>query len=234
MNSLKLKEELNSIIKTSINETLTEKNVSELNEAYVAQPKKFSQVSESLSSKTKEAHTELYKAYIETLNNLSAQLDNYSKEGNSNHSDWRSAKIDESYNLNATWLHELYFANCFDPNSEIFMDSQSFMKLQRDWGTFEDWQKDFLSTGLSSREGWVVCGYNIFLKRFVNTIIDLHSTNVMIGLIPVIVVDMWSHSYYKDYLKDKKSYLVAMMREFNWDIIEERVEKVLKVEEAMR
>jgi Fe-Mn family superoxide dismutase len=233
MTSPNLKKDLQSAILNSLKETI---NNSEdiLNEAYVAQPKTFPQVSESLSDKTKSSHSELYKFYIESLNKISSELDSISKDSNNNYSQWRNAKIDETYNLNATWLHELYFANCFDPHSEIYMDSKTFMRLQRDWGSFEEWQKDFLATGHSSREGWVICGYNVFLKKFVNTLIDLHSTNVMAGLIPVLVIDMWSHSYYKDYLRDKKSYLIAMMREINWNIVEDRIEKILKIEEVLK
>ena len=44
-----------------------------------------------------------------------------------------------------------------------------------------------------------------------NTIIDLHSENVPAGGYPVIVMDVWQHAYYKDYLKDVKTYVVAMM-----------------------
>jgi Fe-Mn family superoxide dismutase len=233
MTSPNLKNNLKSIIDNTIRETIS-KTQESLNEAYVAQPKTFPQVSESLSDKTKAAHSELYKAYIESLNKISSELDSISKDSNNNYSQFRNAKIDETYNLNATWLHELYFANCFDPHSEIYMDSKTFMRFQRDWGSFEEWQKDFLSTGITSREGWVICGYNVFLKRFVNTVIDLHSTNVMVGIIPIICIDMWSHSYFKDYLKDKKSYLIAMMREINWNIVEDRVEKIVKIEEVLK
>jgi len=228
------KNDLKSIIESSIKETITAKTSDILNEAYFAQVKTFPQVSESLSDKTKISHTELYKGYVESLNKVSSELDSVSKDGDSNHSIWRNTKVDEIYNLNATWLHELYFANCFDPQSEVYMDSKAFMRLQRDWGSFEEWQKDFLATGIVSREGWVVCGYNVFLKKFVNTLIDLHSTNVMVGIIPILVIDMWSHSYFKDYLKDKKSYLVTMMREINWDIIEDRIEKIIKIEEILK
>ena len=58
-----------------------------------------------------------------------------------------------------------------------------------------------------------------------NSIVDLHSLNVMTGMFPVIVMDCWEHSYYKDYLKDRKSYVFAMMKELNWEIIDKRVEK---------
>lgn len=195
-----------------------------LQEAYVAQPKQYRQVTEFLSQKTKDAHEELYKRYIKSLNDVSAKLDSVDKTvDSSSHSDFRSNKLDEAYNLNAVWLHELYFANCFDPNSEIFMDSIAYIKLQNSFGTFDDWQKDFSACAMSCGNGWAICGYNIFLKKYVNTMISNHSQDVMMGIIPIIVIDMHEHAYHKDYVLDKKSYLLSQLRSLNWTVIEERV-----------
>jgi len=99
------------------------------------------------------------------------------------------------------------------------------MRLSRDFGNFDNWQKDFIACCLSARNGWAVTFYNTHLQRYMNSIIDLHSLNVMTGMFPVIVMDCWEHSYYKDYLKDRKSYVFAMMKELNWEIIEKRIEK---------
>lgn len=206
-----------------------------LDESYVATPKPYKQVTEFISQKTKDAHVELYKGYIETLNKVSSELDSVDTENaDSRHSAYRSLKLDEAYNLNATWLHELFFANCFDPNSEIYMDSMAFMRLQRDFGTFDAWQKDFIACARSAGEGWAVCGYNMFLKRHVNTIISHHSCDIQVGFYPLIVVDMWSHSYFRDYLGDKNSYITAMMRELNWVSIEERFNKAEKIAEVLK
>lgn len=204
-------------------------------EAYVAQQKHFNQVSELLSQRTKDSHVALYQDVVGALNRTSAELDKCDRSAaSSNHSDFRSHKLDEAYNLNSVWLHELYFANCFDPHSEIFMDSLAYMKLQRDFGTFEDWQRDFIACAMSCGEGWAVCGYNIFLQKYVNTFVSHHSNDVMVGLYPLIVIDMWSHSYYRDYMTDKKSYLVAMMRELNWEIVEDRFKTAEAIAKAVK
>lgn len=200
--------------------------VSSLDESYVHEPKPFKQVTEFVSQKTKDSHVELYKNYVESLNKVSAELDTAPRnQSNPRHSEFRTLKIDETYNLNAAWFHELYFANCFDPHSEIVMDSIAYLKLQRDFGTFEDWQRDFMSCALSAGNGWAICGYNMFLKRYVNTFVSGHNENVFAGFYPLIVVDMWEHAYTRDYLTDKKSYLVSQMRELNWNVIEERFKK---------
>ena len=219
--------DVEKIIKESIKQDRSSlEDVGLLDESYVAEPKQFKQVTEFVSQKTKSAHVEKYKNYIESLNKVSSELDTVGRSDiNSRNSEFRSLKIDETWNLNAVWLHELYFSNCFDPHSEIVMDSMSFMRLQRDFGTFDDWQRDFMACALSSRGGWAICGYHMFLKKYVNFFIDEHSGSVPIGFYPLIVVDMWEHAYYRDYLNDAKSYLISQMREFNWNVIEERFKK---------
>ena len=216
--------DIDQIIKKSVSDSVKSQTKGLVAESYVAEPKSFKQVSERLSQKTKDAHTELYSSYITSLNTVSSKLDTVERNSvDYRSSDFSSLKKNETFNLNAKWLHELYFANCFDPHSEISMDTKSFMKLQRDFGSFDDWQKDFMACAFAAGEGWAVCAYSIHLQRYVNTVINGHSDNVMMGLYPIIVVDMWSHAYYKDYLDDKESYLISQLREINWTVVEDRV-----------
>jgi Fe-Mn family superoxide dismutase len=228
----------NQDIKNIINETLkinspNEKEV--ISEALVANVKQFNMNTEYLSDANKNNHIQLYKGYVESFNKISAELDAADKsDANSNSSTYRSLKIDETYNMNAIYLHELYFANVNDPNSKITMDSLAYMRLARDFGSFDEWQKDFIACCKAARCGWVVTYYNFYTQTFMNTIIDLHSENVPAGGYPVIVMDVWQHAYYKDYLKDVKTYVIAMMKQFNWNVIGKRFEKADKIVKALR
>jgi Fe-Mn family superoxide dismutase len=242
---------LDKIIKEAIDQTLLESglttnkskevktdskrdNKDVMSEAYVAQSTKFDLKTELLSDKTKRAHQELLDGYVKKLNEVSAKIDGSDKSSaNLNNSEYRSLKIDESYNLNAAFLHGLYFQNISDLTSQITVDSLAYMKIERDFGTFDRWQEDFIACALSARNGWAVTLYNTQLRRYVNTIIDLHSQNVMIGMQPVIVLDCWEHSYYRDYLKDRKTYVYAMMKELNWDVIEQRFQVAEKIHKIL-
>lgn len=220
---------LQEIVNEAVNEVFNGKDKENkdrniLSEAYVTESGQFSLQTELLSQKTKIAHKELLDGYVEKLNKISASLDGVDKSSaNLNHSSFRALKVDEVYNHNATFLHGLYFENISDLNSHISMDSLSYMRLARDFGSFDAWQEDFVACSLSARNGWAITAYNMQLNKFVNTIIDLHSLNVMVGIVPVIVMDCWEHSYYKDYLKDRKSYVFGMMKELNWSVIEKRI-----------
>lgn len=242
---------LDKLIKEAIDQTLLESglttnkskevktgskrdNKDVISEAYVAQSTKFDLKTELLSDKTKRAHQELLDGYVKKLNEVSAKIDGSDKSSaNLNNSEYRSLKIDESYNLNAAFLHGLYFQNISDLTSQITVDSLAYMKIERDFGTFDRWQEDFIACALSARNGWAVTLYNTQLRRYVNTIIDLHSQNVMIGMQPVVVLDCWEHSYYRDYLKDRKTYVYAMMKELNWDVIEQRFQVAEKIHKIL-
>tara|TARA_R100000152_G_C6709583_1_gene137445 strand:- start:130 stop:819 length:690 start_codon:yes stop_codon:yes gene_type:complete len=199
---------------------------SRIDESIVAQPKKFRLQTELLSKANKSNHIELYDQYIEDFNRISAQLDTADRSSvSSNGSQYRQLKIDEVYNLNAAYLHELYFNNISDLNSQVQMDSLSYMRLSRDFGTFNDWQQDFIACCMASRCGWAMTYYNTYTQKFMNCSIDLHSVNVPVGAYPIIVMDVWQHAYYRDYLKDVKTYVFGMMKQLNWDVIEKRVIK---------
>jgi len=242
---------LQEIINEAVESTLFEKGISKrvnknnlksnttkkslIKESYVTQVGKFNLNTERLSDKNKKSHQELLEDYVSKLNNISINLDSIDKtDANLNMSLFRSLKIDESYNHNAAFLHGLFFENISDISSNISVDSLPYMRLSRDFGSFDTWQEDFVACCMSARNGWAVTLYNVHLNRYINTIIDLHSTNVMTGMIPVIVVDCWEHSYYSDYLKDRKKYVFSMMKELNWEVIENRIKKTDMISQVMQ
>jgi len=224
--------EIKRIIEESIG---LEEKKEQLDESYVARAKQYSLTTEFLSTANKQNHLELYDGYVDAFNKVSAELDGVDRStSNSRSSAYRALKADESYNMNAVYLHELYFSNISDLNSTITMDSLAYMRLARDFGSFDEWQKDFIACCKASRSGWAITYYNIFTKAYMNTFIDLHSENVPVFGIPVVVMDVWEHAYYKDYLKDIKTYVVAMMKQLNWKVIEKRFEKADRVSQALR
>jgi Fe-Mn family superoxide dismutase len=229
-----MKKLFNDKIKKTIKDTLLASD-NQLTEAYIAQEKTFDIKTDFLSSTNVKNHIELYKDYLKKFNAASAKLNVIDTSTvNSNYHDYRNAKIDETYNMNAAYLHELYFANMADNNSQINMDTLSYMRLNRDFGSFDAWQKDFIACAQSSRCGWVITYLNTFTQSYMNTFVDLHSQHVPAGMYPVIVVDMWQHAYYKDYLKDSKSYLKAMMKQLRWTVIEERFKKADRIIQVLK
>ena len=213
--------------KTDITKIIRESlELDRVDEAYIATKKDFSLNTELLDKKVKSSHEDLYTAYVESLNKVSARSDTIDREtANANSSGYRALKQDEIYNMNAVYLHELYFANISDQESVIHQDTLCYMRLVRDFGTFDAWQQDFIACALSAREGWAVTVFSTFLQRYINVAVDSHDLHVPMGCIPVVVIDMWAHAFHRNYLNDKRAYVRNMMRELSWEVIERRVMK---------
>jgi superoxide dismutase, Fe-Mn family len=224
-----MKEIFNKKAKQVIKETL------KLNESLAAQQKQFSFNVDLLSSDNFQNHLELYQGYVKNFNKISAKLDTADRTNvNCNHSEFRSLKLDETFNMNGVYLHELYFANIGDPHSEIKMDSLAYMRLARDFGSFDNWQKDFMACMAASQCGWAVTYLNTYTQTLMNAVVDLHSNNVPAGSFPVIVLDAWQHAYYRDYLKDVDTYTRAMMKTLKWPVIEQRIKKADDIIQILR
>ena len=210
---------------TSIKETVVAKVKSVLKEAVVLTPRTFVMKSDVQSPTTKENHEKLYKSYVDSYNKISSKLDTVSRSDseNNNDSEFRRLKIDEAHNFNGVKLHELYFTNSADLNSEIRADALPFMRLSRDWGTFDQWQLDFRACGMVAREGWTICYYDSFKQRYFNTFIEGHTMYLPLMGIPVLVIDTWHHAWFYDYPGDKMEYLNKSMREINWNVVEMRM-----------
>lgn len=215
----KIKQDLKKVIQESLNGVLEE--------AYVTEPKKFDLKTESLSEKVKAARQKEFEGFVEALNEVSAQLDTVDRESaNDKKSKFRGLKIDEAHCMNAAFLRALHLENISDLRSEITMDMLCFLRLERDFGGFDAWQKDFIACGMSSRDGYAITGYSTFLKRYMNMVIDTESLNVPIGFLPVISLDVAEGAYYRDYLSDRKAYIIKMMKELDWNAIENRFKKI--------
>lgn len=197
-----------------------EKGKRVLKEALILLPKTFLLKTQWLSAKVKTAHEKIYGANVANFNAVSSKLDAASRQ---DIPALRNLKLDETNNLNGVKLHEMFFGNISDQQSQIHQDSLPFMRVGRDWGTFDNWQFDFRAVAEAAEEGWVVLYYEPFKNRYLHAMIDGNASNVPVGGIPVLVLDMWSHAYFHDFLGEKSSYINAMMREINWQIVEARM-----------
>lgn len=196
-----------------------------IKEAAIIMPRSFIMKSEVSSPTTKENHEKLYKSYADSFNKISSKLDTIPRTDadNNNDSEFRRLKQDEVHNMNGVKLHELYFTNSGDLHSEIRADSTPFMRLSREWGTFDQWQLDFRACGMAAREGWAICYYDPFKQQYFNTFIEGHTINLPLMCIPVLVIDTWHHAWFYDYAGEKMEYLNKSMREINWNVVEMRM-----------
>jgi superoxide dismutase, Fe-Mn family len=201
-----------------------------LKEAYVVQPEKFVLNTEKLSPKVKSARLKHFDNTVATLNKISAELDGANPDNaNKVGSAFRNQKIAEAYAINDAFLQGQFLNNISDLNSTITMDMLCYMRLVRDFGTFDEWQKEFIACAKSSRDGYAVTAYSMYLNRYINLVVDTADRGVPFSAIPVIVLDVSEGVYYRDYVDNVDLYVKNMMKEFNWSVIEKRFKKCERI-----
>ena len=123
-------------------------------------------------------------------------------------------KREELIASNSMALHELYFANLGGSSgpSPGLMDA-----IAASFGNFAIWEREFRSIGaaLAGGSGWVVLNYHLQSGLLRNSWAGDHAQNLAHG-VPVLVMDMYEHSYAMDYGANAAQYIAAFMDSVNW------------------
>jgi Fe-Mn family superoxide dismutase len=77
--------------------------------------------------------------------------------------------------------------------------------------------------GLGGGSGWVILGYELDTGAL-RTFWSGHHTQALALTVPLLVMDMYEHSYQMDYGAAAAKYIDAFMANVNWEVVERRFE----------
>lgn len=162
-----------------------------------------------LSQRQHQEHYQLYQSYIEKT---MAAVENPQSN--------RTWKKDFNYNYSGMKLHQWYFEHLAATPGSISNDLLS--EVHRNFGSLEKWKNDFVAQSLVTRPaGWSFLCYDRDTKRLFNIASDEHDQMIP-GLIPLIVLDMYEHAFYIDFGNDKEKYVKTFLKDLSWDLVERR------------
>jgi len=124
-------------------------------------------------------------------------------------------------------LHEYYFANIGETGSR---DSELDAALTSAFGSTAGWEREFrrIGAGLGGGSGWVMLAWNTHTKTLENYWMSDHMHAPATAL-PLLVMDMYEHSYQMDYGAAAVQYIDAFMRNINWAEVRQRMDLAFKV-----
>jgi superoxide dismutase, Fe-Mn family len=124
-------------------------------------------------------------------------------------------KREELMASNSMILHELYFDSL---GGETQPDRDLRAALERDFGSAEKWQAQFAAMGkaLGGGSGWVLLTYSHRDNKLINQWAADH-TCCLVGISPILALDMYEHSYHIDYGAKAAAYVDAFMNNINWE-----------------
>lgn len=122
-------------------------------------------------------------------------------------------------------LHEYYFDNMAPPNAR---DRELERELARAFGSAATWEKEFrrIGAGLGGGSGWVMLAWNFHTQTLENFWMADHM-HCPVSSVPLLVMDMYEHSYHMDYGAATGQYLDAFLRNVNWAVVTERLDAAL-------
>ena len=173
----------------------------------------------AISSRTIDFHYGKHeKAYIDNLNNLIEGTEFADLPLEEIIRDSKGALFN---NASQAWNHIFYFFSS-PPDGGGEPDGELRQAIDRDFGSFENFKKEFVDAGVKLfGSGWVWLSRDNDGKLFITQEPNAGSPLTK-GLTPILTFDVWEHAYYLDYQNRRKDALERLWDIIDWPIVEGR------------
>ncbi|NJD78081.1 MAG: superoxide dismutase [Candidatus Methanoperedens sp.] len=184
------------------------------------EPKNFENLlgTKGLSDQLLKNHFTLYQGYVTNTNKVADALAAMLKEGKAGTPEYSELKRRFGWEWNGMRLHEYYFGNMIKGGKTIDRNTNLYKKIVEDFGSYENWEKDFKAIAAMRGIGWVLLYYDAHEGRLFNTWINEHDTGHLCGASPLLVMDVFEHAYMVDYGTKKADYIEAFFKAIDWTI----------------
>jgi len=166
-------------------------------------------------------HFTLYQGYVTNTNKVAEMLGQLLKDGKAATPEYAELKRRFGWEFNGMRLHEFYFEN-LGGKTPLGKDSKLAKKIQAEFGSLEEWEKDFRATGAMRGIGWVVLYEDISGGRLFNVWINEHDVSHPAGCNPLLIMDVFEHAFMIDYGLKRADYIEAFFKNINWKAVESR------------
>ena len=177
---------------------------------------------EGLSEALLRNHFTLYQGYVTNTNKVMDLLAAMLKEEKVGTPEYAELKRRMGFEFNGMRLHEYYFEN-LGGNGALDKSGKLGKKLTEDFGSYEDWERDFRGTGTMRGIGWAILYQDNVTGKLLNQWINEHETGHPAGCIPVLVMDVFEHAFITDYGLKRADYIEAFFKNVNWTVVESRL-----------
>jgi len=120
-----------------------------------------------------------------------------------------------------------FFWTVMGPNAGGKPAGEIGKAIDRDFGSFDNFKKQFSDAALNRfGSGWAWLVVDKGKLKIMDTMNQ--DSPVSQGLVPVLTIDVWEHSYYVKYQNRRADYIAAWWNVVNWKAVEEYYKKAGK------
>ena len=167
-------------------------------------------------------HFTLYQGYVTNTNKVLDTLAAMLKDGKVGTPEYAELKRRLGWEFNGMRLHELYFEN-LGGKAPLNKSGKLGKKLAEEFGSYENWEKDFRGTGTMRGVGWTILYQDNLTGKLINQWINEHDTGHPAGCTPILVLDVFEHAFMIDYGLKRADYIEAFFNNINWGAAEARL-----------
>jgi len=179
--------------------------------------------------KTIENHFGLYAGYVKNTNTILTKIDEYAKDAEANAYALGEIQRRFAFEFDGMRNHEYYFDHFVEGSSPVTSAESVQKAVLEEWGDWDLWLNRFKSIALTRGIGYAILYYDPHTQRLLNAWVDEHHQGQLTGLSPIIVLDMWEHAYFADYIpSEKKKYIEAFFENLNWENVEANLANALQ------
>lgn len=168
-------------------------------------------------------HFTLYQGYVKNTNKAIEMLEEMLKKSHTGGPEYAEIKRRLGWEFNGMRLHEHYFGNLGGRGGALDRYGPLGKQIQCDFGSYEDWEKDFKAAGSMRGIGWVVLYQDDVSGRLLNFWINEHDKGHPSGCRPILVMDVFEHAFITDYGLKKADYIASFFKNIDWASAESRL-----------
>jgi len=177
-----------------------------------------------ISQETIDLHIGLYQGYVKHVNLINDKIKAFSHDMENNSYAISEMQRRLGFEFGGMRNHEYYFTQ-FEGGATPLKDSELKTMLETQWGSVENWCEEFVNIAMTRGVGWAMLYIDRKTNQLVHTWVDEQHLGQLADLDIVLALDMWEHSFMRDYLpSDKKDYVTAFFNNLNWDVVAGRVD----------
>jgi len=130
-----------------------------------------------------------------------------------------------AFNLAGHLNHAVFWVN-LSPDGGDRPVGDLATAVDEHFGSFDAFQKHFAAAAVGIQgSGWAVLAWDSVGQKLIVFQLYDHQGNLPLGVVPIVLLDMWEHAFYLDYVNVKADYVKAWWNIVNWADAAERLSR---------
>ena len=127
-----------------------------------------------------------------------------------------------AFNLGGHVNHSAFWRN-LSPEAADRPEGDLAAAIDEYFGSFEAFAAQFAAVATSIQgSGWAILAWDSVGQKLITFQLYDQQGNIPLGVVPIVLLDMWEHAFYLDYVNVKADYVTAWWNVVNWADAAER------------